>query len=437
MAFWLIETENDLIYLQQNPIQEAFVEIIPHHNHIHPALNDVSLVYIRPFNDTKGYMLCIDHSEAGSLNKTVINGILQNIERVWVRDKKQALYYFPINTLHDLSQIIPPYIQDAPKVFNHFYSQYPDYPTTNKLIPITKHYERCQHIYDYVRGVLPKELPAWFDFYNNKVVLAFFGIEKNGININKYEFDKHYELNHEFYSIQGDRTSQQACFKIYTCYNLSTTTRRPSNSFNGINFAALNKENGARESFISSHGFMEFDISAYHPHLAARLVSVDFDGQDVHQTFAELYGVSYKEAKELTFKQLYGGVFKEYEHIEFFQQVSKFIDNNWKEFNNSGQVIVPISGYCFKKSELENMNPQKLFNYMLQNVESAVNAYILMDIHKLLRGKQTKIVLYTYDSFLFEIGEGEEDIETEIQKIFRKYKLQTKTSYGKTYDFTE
>jgi hypothetical protein len=429
MAFWLIETENDLIYLQQNPIKEAFVEIIPYHDHIHPALNDVSLVYIRPFNDTKAYMLCIDHSEADSLDKTVIDGILQNIQRVWVRDKKQALYYFPIKTLHDLSQIIPPYIQDAPKVFNHFYSKYPNYPTTNKLIPISKHYERCQHIYDHVRSVMPQELPAWFDFYNNKVVLAFFGIEKNGLKINKYELDKHYELNNENYSIQGDR--------IHTCYNLATTTRRPSNSFNGINFAALNKENGARRSFISSHGFMEFDISAYHPHLAARLVAMDFDGQDVHQTFADLYGVSYKEAKELTFKQLYGGVFKEYEHIEFFQQVSKFIDNNWKEFNNSGQVIVPISGYCFEKNKLDNMNPQKLFNYMLQNVESAVNTYILMDIHKLLRGKQTKIVLYTYDSFLFEIGENEQTIEKDIENIFRKYKLQTKTSYGKTYDFTE
>jgi len=428
MAFWLIEKEEHVEYLQQFPIKEAFIEIIPYHNNIHPTLNDVSLVYIRPFNDTKGYMLCIDHSETDSLDKTTISDILQNIERVWVQDKKQALYYFPIKTLHDLSQISPPYIQDPPKVFNHFYSKYPDYPKVNKLIPVSKHYERCEHIYQHVRSVIPQELPTWFNFYNNKVVLAFFGIEKNGIKINKYELDKHYELNHEFYSIKDDR--------IYTSYNLATTTRRPSNSFNGINFAALNKDNGARRSFISSHGFMEFDISAYHPHLVARMVAFDFGNEDVHQTFAELYGTSYQEAKEITFKQLYGGVFKEYEHLEFFQQVKKFVNNNWKEFNNSGQVIVPISGYCFEKNKLENMNPQKLFNYMLQNVESAVNTYILMDIHKLLRGKQTKIVLYTYDSFLFEIGEGEEDIETEIQKIFKKYKLTTKTSYGNTYDFT-
>ena len=97
--FWLIDTEKDLEYLQTKTIQEAFVEIIPYHDSIHPALNGVSLVYIRPFNDTKGYMLGVDHSETDSLNKTVINSILQKIDRVWVQDKKQALYYFPIKSL--------------------------------------------------------------------------------------------------------------------------------------------------------------------------------------------------------------------------------------------------------------------------------------------------------------------------------------------------
>jgi len=425
--FWLIETEKDLEYLQAKVIQEAFVEIIPYHDNIHPAINGLSLVYIRPFNDTKGYMLCVDHSETFSLNKTVIDGILQNIERVWVQDKKQALYYFPIKCLHDLSQLTPPYIQDSPKVFNHFYTKYPTYEKINKLIPVTKHYQRCQHIYDHVRSVLPPQLPNWFDFYNNKVVLAFFGIEKNGLKINKDEFDKHYELNHENYSIQGDR--------IYTCYNLATTTRRPSNSFNGINFAALNKENGSRRSYISSHGFVEYDISAYHPTIVGRLLTYDFGVSDVHQAFADLYQTSYQEAKEITFKQLYGGVFKEYEHLEFFQQVKQFVENNWKEFNNTGQVTVPVSGYVFEKEKLENMNPQKLFNYMLQNIESALNTRILMDIHKLLRGRKTKIVLYTYDSFLFALGDGEEGIEIEINKIFDKYKLVTKIKEGYNYDF--
>jgi len=426
--FWIIETNEQLECLKNFSIDEAFVEIIPHHDNVHPALNSLSLVYIRPFNDTKGYMLCVDHSETFSVNKTVIDGLLRTINKVWVRDKKTALYYFQIKSLLDLSILNPTYIQSDTSAHNHFYNYQKNYPKVNKLIPLSKHYEKCEHIYNQVRSVIPKELPPYFDFYNNKVVLAFFGIEKNGLKINKYEFDKHYELNNEFYSIGDDR--------IYTSYNLATTTRRPSNSFNGVNFAAINKENGSRRSFISSHGFVEFDISAYHPNIVGRLLTYDFGHVDVHQAFADLYGTSYKEAKEITFKQLYGGVFKEYEHLEFFQQVKEFVDNNWKEFNNSGQVTIPISGYCLKKSELENMNPQKLFNYMLQNVESAMNTYILMDMHKLLKGRKTKIVLYTYDSFLFELGEGEEGIENEIKQIFDKYKLATKTSYGKTYDFT-
>jgi hypothetical protein len=90
----------------------------------------------------------------------------------------------------------------------------------------------------------------------------------------------------------------------------------------------------------------------------------------------------------------------------------------------------------FEKDKLENMNPQKLFNYMLQNIESAINTRILIDIHKLLRGKKTKIVLYTYDSFLFELGDKEEGIELEINKVFEKYKLITKTKKGYDYDFT-
>jgi hypothetical protein len=164
------------------------------------------------------------------------------------------------------------------------------------------------------------------------------------------------------------------------------------------------------------------------------LVAYDFGDVDVHQAFADLYGTSYKEAKELTFKQLYGGVFKEYAHLEFFQKVTKFINQKWTEYTDLGEVIVPGSDYVFKASELENMNPQKLFNYMLQNVETSTNVCILMGIHKLLRGKNTKLVLYTYDSFLFDYDESENLME-DIKQIFKNKQLQIKIGYGTSYDF--
>ena len=429
MAFWLIETEKDLEYLKQKPIKEAFVEVIPFHDKSHPALNDVSLVYIRPFNETKGYMLCVCHSETFSLYMTTITTILQSINAIWVRDKKSFLYYFPLKNTNDLSILGDVNKSFDTKTHEFFYSKYPKYKQINKIIPVVKHYEKCQHIYEHVKTIIPQQLPPYYDFYNNKTILVFFGIEKNGLQIDKKTLDKYYEIDNEFYSIK-DNT-------IYTQYNLDTTTRRPSNAFNGINFLAINKENGARRSFISSHELVEFDISAYHPSIIGRLLSFDFGNIDVHQYFANLYQTPIKEAKIITFQQLYGGVHKEYENLEFFQKVNRFINNNWREFNISGQVTVPISGYIFEKSKLDNMNPQKLFNYMLQNIETAINTYILWDIHKLLKNKKSKILLYCYDSFLFEIHKTEQYLKKDIAEIFKKFKLNTKTSYGTTYDFTK
>ena len=93
-----------------------------------------------------------------------------------------------------------------------------------------------------------------------------------------------------FHDIDGDY--------IYTQYNFKTLTGRPSNKFKGVNYAALNKENGQRECFIPRNdNFIEFDIGAYHPTLLAKLVGYDFGNKDVHMAFAEMYGVDYKKQK--------------------------------------------------------------------------------------------------------------------------------------------
>jgi hypothetical protein len=88
----------------------------------------------------------------------------------------------------------------------------------------------------------------------------------------------------------------------------------------------------------------------------------------------------------------------------------------------------------FKASELENMNPQKLFNYILQNLETATNVCILVALNKLLRGKNTKLVLYTYDSFLLDYDESE-NLLKDIEDIFKSKKLQIKIKHGTSYDF--
>ena len=71
--FWLIETQEQINYLQNSNFKEAFIEIIPHHDKVHPALNNISLVYFRPVTASKGFMICLDHSETLSINNLIVN----------------------------------------------------------------------------------------------------------------------------------------------------------------------------------------------------------------------------------------------------------------------------------------------------------------------------------------------------------------------------
>jgi len=424
--FWIIETKEQLQEFNARGYKEVFVEVISHHNYIHPALNKVALVYIRPLDDNKGYMLCVDHNETLSIGKTYVEKALQQIDTLYTRDKKSFLYYFQLKKIIDISSIKYVETPSIP-VFDIFYRQQPNKIDINKIIPLVKHYEVCENIYNQLESILKSPKPEYVKFYN-KGALAFLGIEKNGVKVDLNKFYKYYETNVDFYSISGNT--------IYTHYNLNTTTRRPSNTFNKINFAALNKTNHSRSSFIPKNNqFIEIDISAYHPTLAGRLIDYIFDNPDIHTHFAEIYGVDYHTAKELTFKQLYGGVFEEYQHIEFFQKIQSYISKQWEIFNKQGYIEAPVSGYVFDKSKLDDMNPQKLFNYILQNLETSINIQILLKIHKILIGKRTQIVLYTYDSFLIDWDEDEEDVLEQIQNIFKEMNFLTKINKGHNYDF--
>jgi hypothetical protein len=257
-------------------------------------------------------------------------------------------------------------------------------------------------------------------FYN-KAALVFNQLERAGIKTDQDKFEQHY----------GKKVNEF----IYTQYNLNTLTTRPSNAFNNINFSALNKDNGERECFIPRNDiFIEMDISAYHPTLLANLLDYTFDSDDIHGSFAQMYNVDYAKAKEITFKQIYGGVWREYQDLEFFKKVTAYTDTLWDSFNYGGYVKCPISDHRFIKSEMEDMNPQKLLNYVLQNLETANNVLILYEIFKVLRGKNTKLVLYVYDSFLFDFDKEEKDVMKQIAEIFERKNLQFKIKTGTNYN---
>jgi hypothetical protein len=131
---------------------------------------------------------------------------------------------------------------------------------------------------------------------------------------------------------------------------------------------------------------------------------------------------------------LYGGIFKQYEDLPFFKSVKEYTDDIWSKFQNDGYIECPISNYRFERDKLEDMTPQKLLNYLLQNLETSQNVLILWDILKILRGKKTKLILYVYDSFLFDVDKEEKLILEEIFNVFEKYNLTVKFKKGQNYN---
>ena len=125
----------------------------------------------------------------------------------------------------------------------------------------------------------------------------------------------------------------------------------------------------------------------------------------------------------------------EYKEWVYFKKIQSYIDKLWNQWKTNGYIECPISNHIFHKDRLDNINPNKLFNYVLQNMETSNNVNILRDILKVLRDKNTKLILYTYDAFLFDVDNNEIGVIDEIKTIFTKYKLKTKNKTGISYDF--
>ena len=425
--FYIIERKDQLDQL--GPFGDCFIHLVPHNSNFHPALTQLSLVYVRPLDERKGYMLCIDHNEAFKLNETdVINWLSKN-DRLWLLDKKSAMHW--INPLADklfdahLLEFVDLInaLSDSP-CLDFYYTHHRNLPNINCLIPISKHFEECEKIFAATLPTIKKTpITLQFEFQNFQTTHVFYEIEKNGIQLDKKCFIEYYKDKMEYpeYNISNGR--------IYTQYNLYTTTSRPSNTFNNINFAALNKDNGERTCYKPENDkFVELDFQGYHPRLIGELVEWHFpNDRNTYVILGQLLGVTQQEAKELTFKQLYGGVWSEYKDKPFFKQVDMFIDEIWDtyQYDNSYWTANKI----FIRND-ENITHNKLFNYIVQSTETSTNVELLKLVLNYLKDKKTKLILYTYDAFLFDYAEEDGNILQELTQIL-EYPVSIKQ--GKSY----
>ncbi len=252
-----------------------------------------------------------------------------------------------------------------------------------------------------------------YDFYNTLVLPEFQKIESNGIpTTHGYE---------------------------YSLYNNFTTTGRPSNTFAGVNYSALNKSDGSRDYIVSKRDeLVQFDFDGYHVRLIANLVGEPIPEESAHEWLGKQYfgkevlsDEEYLNSKKLTFQQLYGGIDVENLEIPFFQKTDAFIKKMYKDFLINGYLETKV-GKRIPFQKIDNHNPQKVFNYYLQSLETETNAFLIKKLNKLLENRKTKLVLYTYDSFLFDVDNSDILILDDIEKILNRI-APTEMLKSKTY----
>lgn len=424
--FYILETKEQLRKLLEHRHGGAYVEVIPGNYNYHPKLNSTLAVYIRPFEVGEGYILPISHPDGLGIEREIVRRVLHEFDHLYVWDKKEFLYHFVLPNLMDIQLItaLEKYerieLPSPPKTFSFYYNKYSGHPEVNKMVPLTKLFERCENNFGRLRTLFDLPIDEAFNFYNNTATNIFYLLEQSGLKVTYQSFINLFKPNNPDYNVSENIA--------YTYYNLYNTTTRPTNAFNSVNFAAIPHKEEYRQSILPKNDkFVEFDFDGYHLRLLCNEIGYELTQESAHKQLARIYfgkeditEEEYKQAKQMNFQAIYGNIPKEHKDLEIFQKVQKYIDYNWSEFNGIGYVRCPISGRKYTE-DMKDMNPAKLMNYIMQNLETSNNILILKDVLKYLRGKKTTIALYTYDAILFDYGKKDgETILTELERIMSR-----------------
>ncbi len=393
---------------------------------LHPQENTLSLLYIS-FIDGKDYMLPFSHSETINLDISYLDK-LNSDNKKYTFNKKELLHaihlknVIDVNLQYYMEYNVPLNVDDISTLTHNFFNnKFYNRNNLNSIIPTMKHLEYCRKLSNELKKHI--NLPV-HEYYNNDVLNNLQYIESNGLKtLNDIVFSE---------------------------YNLYTSTGRPSNRFGGVNFAALNKKDGSRKPYISRFGtkgmLVELDYDAYHLRLIGNLIGYEFPKGSVHEHMAKFYGCDYKESKNRSFKYLYGRIPIEVVQMNpFFSKVHDYINEIWNGYKKEDFITSNIYSKKIYRKNLSNMNKNKLFNYLIQLTETENNMRMLTDLISHLKEfkYESKLVLYSYDSFLFDfnMNDGTRFLNAVKSIIEQLGKYPTKVSKGTNYhnmeDITE
>jgi hypothetical protein len=394
-------------------------------NDKHPQNTHISFLFVSTKSDK--YIIPQQHTDAVSLSNEEIEGVLNTAGEKWIFQKKKLLQSFT-NVREGLNDVDTAYFLKHGKTID--YSQPLQHlvaPLLHKgykediiqSIPILKLAEAVEPQFTKV----VKNTTKTYNWYNDIFLPTLSDIERYGIRVDGKKFIDRWPQAHK--QLSSDNL-------VFTEYNPFTVTGRPSNRHGGVNYAALNKTDGSRDVFVSDGIFLQMDYNAYHPRLIAKLVKFDAPDGNMHQWLAEQYGCSIEESKGITFQLLYGGIDDEFRQIPYFDKVADYIDTLWAETQRNGFLQTPHREIPLEW--IEQPNAQKVFNYLLQAVETEMNVDKMRKILNCIIGSGIEFSLYTYDSFLFDVPvDVDKEIIKKLKGIIEEGGYPIKANWGKTY----
>ena len=434
--FYIVETKEQKKHLESYDLSQCFVEPILYNDNCHPGLSNICLFFIKPLKSKRGFIIPINHSEGFSTTVEEVLSILEEkCDRIFVYDLKRVCQHLPITKpiycLKTAKYLETGEVLDLHKHNTTAHKFLSERQYANKLIPICKHAEKYNAFIKSNSKLLKSNVfeTSYYKFYNNHVNRIFSKLEWTGVKIDEDALAKHFTLDDKNMSVYES--------KLYLHYNLFTATGRPSNAFNGINLGALPKGDNSR-AFIKPGNsvLVEFDYDSYHPRILANLINYSFEEEDIHSHLGRMYfdveeltPEQYSASKSLTFKLLYTSS-QEYEHIEFFKKVKDYKEKLWIDYKSKGYLEAILSKRPIKNIESKT----QILPYLLQNYETERNVVVMNSINQLLHDKASRFIMYTFDSFLFDIDAGEgKGLIKKIKELLNTEGFTVSTKFGEDY----
>ncbi len=438
---------NYVKFARENSEGDFILHAVPFEDGVHSADDTACILFIKNTKTNNTYYFPLGHPDSSPLTnvRQMFIELWQCPNRKWTLDKKtfSHLTQFPSCDVDDANlcgflnknEILDLADYDTP-AHNFIRRNSKGFKKINIIIPLMKHAEAFEELADDIKKMIKNfETDEGYRKFNDIIITTLGDVERSGIYVDSKKFEEHF------------KSSPNKNGLVFSRYNVYTSTGRPSNSYNSINYAALNHTDGSRECFVSRFGddgrMVLIDYTAFHPRIICELTNYPIPTDvNIYEYLAKLYyqkkdvdETDIDNAKKLTFRQFYDGVEEKYAHIKYLANLRDYIDYQWNFFNEHGYVLTPYFKRKITSKHILNANPTKVFNYILQAAEGEVSIPRVKAVMDYLRDKNTKAILYTYDAVLYDFHKDDE-IETlnEIRNIMSiNGTFPMKTYIGKSY----